>query len=312
MFSIQTGKLGKFIKYKLVNETTGEYVSVIPEFGGNVDEIVLGKKGVTYPVLEVFDNDDMVKGNPKYKSTQLIPFANRIADGKYSFNGKSYQLPINLGKNACHGLLLANPMKVTEKKANKNHASIKLEYKYKGEVPGYPFKYKAVITYSLLEKVGFVCETVITNEDSSPIPVGHGWHPYYRTKGKVDRLKLKLPSIYRVEVVELIPTGKLIPETYSEAVTIGSQECDAGFVVPDKEGAVSAELYDPELDIKLNIWQETGKGKYNYMQTYIPENRNSIAIEPMSSMTDAVNNKNGLIVLEPGQSFKAKFGVSLE
>ena len=312
MFMIESSKLGKFVKYKLLNDKTGEYISVIPEYGGNVDEIVLSKKGVTYPILEIFDSDDIANGNLKCKSTKLIPFPNRIEKGKYNFNGKFYQLPINAGTNAIHGLLFGSPLAVIEKKVEKNQASIKLEYKYNGDVPGFPFKYKAIITYSLLKGAGFVCETVITNLDPSPMPVGDGWHPYYRTKGKVDKLHIKIPSIYRVEVVELIPTGKLISETYSEAFTIGNGKYDTGFVVPEKEGKASTELYDPDLDIKLNIWQETGKGKYNYLQIYIPEDRNSIAIEPMAGATNAFNNKMGLIVLEPGQSFKASYGVILE
>ena len=52
--------------------------------------------------------------------------------------------------------------------------------------------------------------------------------------------------------------------------------------------------------------------KYNYLQVFIPPLRNSIAIEPMTCNTDAFNNKEGLIILEPDQQFKASYGVSIK
>jgi hypothetical protein len=43
MFKIKTDYLGTFLRFMLANAETGEYVSIIPGFGGNVNRIVLRK-----------------------------------------------------------------------------------------------------------------------------------------------------------------------------------------------------------------------------------------------------------------------------
>ena len=312
MLTIQKSKFGKFFNYKLFNSMTKEYVDIIDGLGGNITQMSLNKNGILYSIIEGPNENEINTGNPMYKSTKLIPFPNRIENGRFTFNGKSYQLPINGGKHAMHGLIYDKTLEFVDAKSDQTQALLTLKYKYDGTLPGYPFKYNAIITYKLLKDRGFACETNITNEDTVPFPIGDGWHPYFKTKGKVDKLQIKIPSKYRVEVNELIPTGKLIPEKYPDAIMIGNKNYDTGFVLDEKEGRNATEIYDRELDINLVIWQETGKGKYNYMQIYIPAERKSIAIEPMSCATNAFNNKMGLIVLEPGQSFKASYGVYME
>jgi aldose 1-epimerase len=51
--------------------------------------------------------------------------------------------------------------------------------------------------------------------------------------------------------------------------------------------------------------------KYNYVVLYIPPDRNSIAVEPMTSSIDAFNNKEGLIILKPEEFWSASMGFSL-
>ena len=312
MFSIQKSKLGKFANYKLINSLTQEYVDIIDGLGGNVTQLSLNKNGTLYSIIEGPNENEIASGNPMYKSTKLIPFPNRVENGRYTYNGKSYQLPINGDKHAMHGLIYDKTLEVIDTKTDPNEALITLKYKHDGSLPGYPFKYDAIITYKLLKDHGFVCETNITNIDTISFPIGDGWHPYFKTKGKVDKLQIKIPSKYRLEVNELIPTGKMIPEKYHDSIMIGNTNYDTGFVLEEKEGRNATELYDRGLDLNLVIWQETGKRKYNYLQIYIPDDRKSIAIEPMSCATNDFNNKIGLIVLEPGQSFKASYGVYIE
>jgi len=312
MFNIQKNKIGKYISYKLMNSLTQEYFELIDGLGGVITQLSLKKNGTAYPIIEGPGESEIVAGNPMYKSVKLIPFPNRVENGRYTFDGKSFQLPINGGEHAMHGLIYDKTLDVIDTQAGQDQASITLEYKYRANLSGYPFKYDARINYTLLKDRGFICETSITNVDTVHFPIGDGWHPYFKTKGKVDKLQIKIPSKYRVEVADLIPTGKLIPEKYPDAIMIGNTEYDTGFVLVEKEGRNATELYDRELDINIVIWQETGKWKYNYLQIYIPPDRKSIAIEPMSCATNAFNNKIGLVVLEPEQTFKASYGVYIE
>lgn len=313
MFKIRTDHLGSLLRFVLANPETGEYVSIIPGFGGNVNRIVLRKKNKNYAILDGARTDLELLKNAWFKGAKLIPFPNRIRNGQYSFAGKPYQLPINFGRHAIHGFVYDKVLKVTDETINDNQASLELEYVYDAAIKGYPFSFRATLTYSLMRDKGFQYKTEITNLGSISLPASDGWHPYFKTKGKVDRLHIKIPAESRIEVdAQMIPTGKLIHENYTGLFQIGNKEFDTGFVLKKVGGKATTELYNPDSDLKICLWQEIGKWKYNYLQVFIPPSRTSIAIEPMTCTADAFNNRIGIIILEPQQSFSATCGVHLE
>ncbi len=313
MFNIKTDYLGSFQRFVLANTENGECVSIIPGFGGNVNSIVLRSKNKHYSILDGAQTDSELTSNEWFKSAKLIPFPNIINKGQYSFLGKPYQLPVNLGRHASHGFIYNKALRVTNETSNGNQASLELEYVSDAATKGYPFKFQAILTYSLIRDKGFQYKTKITNLSDCSIPIGDGWHPYFKTEGKVDRLHIKIPAESRIEVdAQRVPTGKLIHEDYADSFQIGSKKLDTGFGLQKAGGKAITELYDPELDLKVCLWQETGKWKYNYLQVFIPPSRASIAIEPMTCAADTFNNKIGLIILEPRQSFAATCGVYLQ
>ena len=315
MFRIDDERFGKFTRLKLVDTNSKEYVSIIPEFGANVNEIVLSKKSICYSILDGAKNYSELIKNEWYKGAKLIPFPNRIRDGKYTFNRRSYKLPINFPsqKHAIHGLLYDRKFTVKERTVSKGSSSILLEHLYLGGTDGYPFRFKVQIKFALSAN-GFECSTIIKNEASTRIPIGDGWHPYFRVKGRIDDLLLRIPSTQQIEVdSRMIPTGGLKPfEKFSSLSKIGDETIDAGFRLRKGQGLARTELLDQEHDLKITVWQETGEMKYNYVQIFSPPSRDSIAIEPMTCNINAFNNGEGLIVLRPKSIFNATYGVRLE
>jgi aldose 1-epimerase len=315
MFKIKTDYLGTFQRFMLANTETAEYVSIIPRFGGNVNSIVLRNRNKLYSILDGTKTDLELTSNEWFKSAKLIPFPNRINKGQYSFLGKAYQLPINFSGHAIHGFIYDKVLRITNKTSNGNQASLELMYVSDATTKGYPFKFEVTLTHSLIRDKGFQYKTKITNLGDCSIPIGDGWHPYFRTEGKVDRLHIRIPAESRIEVnsqTQMIPTSKLIREDYTDSFQIGNKKLSMGLVVQKGDGKAITELYDPKLKLKIYIWQETGEWKYNYLQLFIHPSRNSIAIEPMTCAADAFNNKLGLITLEPRQSFTTNCGVYLE
>lgn len=315
MFRIDDEKFGKFTRIKLVNTNSMEHVSVIPDFGANVNEIVLSKKALNYSILDGAKNYSELIKNEWYKGSKLIPFPNRILDGRYTFNRKSFKLPINFQsqKHAIHGLLYNQKFTVKDRTVSKKSSSILLEHLYLGRTDGYPFKFKVHIKYTL-SGGGFECNTVIKNEHSAKIPIGDGWHPYFRLKGSLADMLLRIPSTRQIEVDSRnIPTGEIRPfEKFSSLSKIADEEIDSGFQLRKRNGLAETEIVDQEHDLKLTVWQETGEMKYNYVQVFIPPSRKSIAIEPMTCNIDAFNNGEGLIILKPKSTFNATYGVRLE
>jgi aldose 1-epimerase len=315
MFEIKKEAFGKCTRLKLINVTTGEYVSVIPEFGTNVNELVLGKKGNNYSIIAgdaVYE--DFIK-NAWHKGSKLIPYPNRINDGTYFFDCCRYRLPINFVKqnHAIHGLIYDKKFNLVGQHKDETSIAVDLEYKYAQDVPGFPFFFSVLIHYALSER-GVLCKTRITNNGSERMPAGDGWHPYFKTNGIIDDLWLQLPSQELLEVNDrMIPTGRITQfDKYVNLTPIGSQKFDSCFALPQIESRAGTQLHDPKQSLRIFLWQETGEMKYNYLQVYIPPARDSIALEPMTCPADAFNSGKGLIVLEPGQDFHASYGVSIE
>ena len=315
MFKAQKSRFGKFTKIKLINLKTHEYVTIIPQFGANINELVLNKNGRNFSIIDGDRSLTSLINNKWFKGAKLVPFPNRINNGKYFFNGKKYALPINFPNqnHAIHGLIYNKNFEVEKTVSKKVSIYADLKYFYEQEIPGYPFRLEIKIRYSLTNK-GFKCKTVIKNLSTVRLPIGDGWHPYFKSSRNVENLWLKLPAKKKIEVNKrLIPTAqKTLFNKFAALSKIGKHKFDTGFALSKKRGIMTTELQNKEKDYSIILWQETGKMKYNYLQVFIPPSRNSIALEPMTCNTNAFNNKDGLITLKPNQAFKACYGVYIK
>jgi aldose 1-epimerase len=67
-----------------------------------------------------------------------------------------------------------------------------------------------------------------------------------------------------------------------------------------------------KIVFKLNIIMDEGIQNFEYIQIYTPPQRQSIAIEPMSSWPDAFNNKNSLLQIEPNQNVSLSYSIQYQ
>ena len=112
----------------------------------------------SYPVDAICDG---AHGAP------LIPWPNRLADGRYSFDGVDYQLALSEPdkRTAIHGLLRWRNWRVAERDADRVRVGTRLH-----PLPGWPFALDVSITYSLGE-AGLTVETHATNVGAVRVPV---------------------------------------------------------------------------------------------------------------------------------------------
>ena len=304
---------GDFKRLVIQNTQTGDLLAVIPEIGANVQGLALRKGDGLHSILNGYKTFEDAKAGVDSRGAHLIPFPNRLKGGAYSFGGRRYELPINFPKHqsAIHGFIEHRPFEVASVELGKAAATVKLLYRYNGELVGYPFPFLAEPTYRLCDEE-FLCRVKITNTGQTKMPLGHGWHPYFQTGSRVDDFELKLPVVSKIQTDEnLIPTGTEKKFSgFREFQKIGGANFDTGFKLTNPAaGRVEVLLRDATQNVTIHLWQEAGPGKYNFVQIYIPPDRNSIALEPMTCKADAFNNGDGLIVLEPGESFEGSFGV---
>jgi len=315
-FKVLEEDFGIYSVYKLYDSQTEEYVSILPHLGGSVNEMVLKHKGELIPIIDgyktVQDSSDNL--GTTFKGSNLFPFPNRIADGKYAFEGENYVLPLNFPQenNAIHGLIYNKTFEVIEHESGEISCQLFIRYIADEAVEGYPFNYMLEVTYKLHVDEGFLCTTKIYNRDDRNILIGHGWHPYFISgNASINDLMLQFPADEILEVDKRsIPTGKTEKyNTFNQLRQIESTQLDNCFLLEQTDKQAEIHIVNNARDFKYAIWQETGIHKYNYLQIYTPPHRKSIAIEPMTCAPDAFNNGQGLIVLSPLEGINLNWGI---
>lgn len=237
-----------------------------------------------------------------YASSILFPFANRIKDGIYTFNEKQYQLNTNHNKenNALHGFVYDKTFKIISENVSGSEASIELEYEEFKMTKGFPYTYKIQLIYTLNED-GLNLNVLVKNTDSKPFPFTIGWHPYFKSKNLYNS-KVKFDCSKKVVLGDrLITTGT---EDYpqNKSLQIEDKQLDDCFILNSN----NIHFLTPEYDLEM-----TSSSKDTFLQLYTPPKKNIIAIEPTTGISDSFNNKIGLQILEPGDTYSIDWALQI-
>ncbi len=281
-------------------KTNSQQLTLDPLIGGAIKELTLSSNGMTKTVISP-------KEGYHYQSSFLFPFPNRLQDGKFEFEERAYQFPLNdFGlPNALHGMLHDRPFELKAETDNE----LSLAYSYDGDLSYYPFPFKIDLNYKLAPG-SLSVKVEIVNTGNTILPSAFGWHPYFNLPEKGELGKLQLMNVALVEVDEvMIPTGKSTPyRTLEEPVDISALTLDTCFRAIHMEDKYVTRLIYPDESV-LEVWQDEN---HPFTQIYTPEDRRTIAIEPMTGNINAFNTKDGLRLIEPKQSLVLNFGVSLQ
>lgn len=309
MFEIQKLEIGRFEAVRLVNKHTLEYLEVLTGFGAGINDLVLlNGDGQRCAVVDGYRTEEEICNDhhTKFKGSKLSPFPNRIYEGKYTFKHKTYQLPINEveANNNLHAFLHNKPFQVLDHTADAHGAGLKLKYAYKGTEMGYPFPYEIVLSYGF-DQDGVIIGTEVTNTGPEELPIGDGWHPYFKFED-INKVELQMDEVNRVSSNRGNPLGPVME--YRELSAIGSIDWDDCFEIIDNE-RFTLKLKDNKSKIELAWWQDGSEGKYHYLQVYTPPTRNSIAIEPVTCAPNGFNTGEGMITLKPNDTMSMSFGI---
>jgi len=310
MYKYKSAKFGDFTKYTFYNDKTGNSFSIVPEYGASLLEVNFDG----HSMLDSLQTNGELLKNDWYKNIILYPFPNRLKNGKYNFEGKKYQFPINdlNTKNALHGFEAKDFFEIVSIDCSEKSAEIHCRHQNKGDNPAYPFTFLLDVKMCLSEENKFTIELILKNEGQQKIPVGLGWHPYFNCFGKSNDAYLEIPDCQFIEVDEFaIPTHEQFEYSYfQKKKKIGNVVLDNAFELKNQKEKAVFNLFT-KLG-KLTYWQETGHRKFNYVQIFTPSHRKSIAIEPMTCNIDAFNSKEGLITLEQEEHCSGKFGFTFQ
>jgi len=257
----------------------------------------------------------------------LAPWANRIGQDYYYFQGKKYLLNDALGnllrdqfKQVIHGLLVFDPRWEVQKSgasaAQGAFLTARFEfYKYPDLMAQFPFAHTIEVTHRLKDGK-LEITTVIANVGRAAMPILIAYHPYFRPDG--DREEWTVSNAAQncwVLNERLIPTGEKEPTEkimpHAKAFTLGKTFLDNLFSDlergPDGLGRVWVKGKTQKIEVVY------GK-EYDFAVIYAPLDNTLICIEPQTGPTNAFNLNHegkypGLPVLAPGKVFKATFWI---
>ena len=308
LFSANSISQSPFSIIKLTDETSHSSVEIYAKGALLNGFHVQLKNGEYQNIIDGHTSPAEMPANEKwFKSSKLSPFACRLHNSEYNFNGKSYKTgKYFTGTEALHGLLYDADFIVESLNSNDEHASVTILYTYDKTEEGFPFKYECRVIYTLGAGNRLTVDTVIKNTGTESMPVTDGWHPYFALGNKVNDWQFFIHTESMLEFNEyLLPTGKQIAgNRFSSMKQIGDTSLDNSFVLKDFN-TPSCRLYNPVNGLSLEI---ENSSSYPYLQVFIPDHRNSMAIEALSAPPDALNNKIHLDVLQPGD--EKKYSVS--
>jgi aldose 1-epimerase len=307
MYDLVKSAFGKYTRYTLSNPATGNAFSIVPEKGANVLDIHFSGKNI----LDGYTTPEELEAAKWGKSVLLFPFPNRLDRGRYEWLGKAYEFPINNAatENAIHGFVRDESFDVSYVFLAKDHASILCSFTYDGSRPYYPFPFSLEVEFMIHDSGAFTLEVACLNLHNEPIPLGFGWHPYFRLAAKADAHTLRLPACDRVDITDrMIPTGARTAFTdFKNKKSVGDTFLDNCFALQKPSGMYQLLLEgaDGGIAVKANARQ------CPFFQVFTPPHRESIALEPMTCNVNAFNNGEGLVGLAAGEEWKAKMEVSV-
>jgi len=300
----------------------------VPDRKGQFADIVLG-----HDTLEGYIP------NPPYFGAIIGRYANRIANGTFTLDGKTYTLPKNDGPNTLHGGTTRTFDRVVwDAEPMKGNTGVVFSYLSKDGEEGFPGNLKIKVTYVLTESNELMVDYEATTDKDTPINVTQ--HSYFDLAGEgtSDILNHEIMiNADRFTPVDknLIPTGELrpvkdTPLDFTKPMKIGARiddnydqlvlghGYDHNFVINRKsEGlTLAARVYEPTSGRVLEVSTTqpaiqfyTGNfldGTITGKQGHVYKRRYGFCLETQH-FPDSPNHQNfPSTILKPGETFRQK------
>jgi aldose 1-epimerase len=244
----------------------------------------------------------------------MIPYSNRIENGKFSFEKKEYQLK-NGEKHSIHGDTRKrkwNYQQISQSRIICNFNSADFN-----DI-NWPWSFSAEVDYTLTGNT-FTSKITLKNNGTTSMPAGFGWHPYYNRSLTQENepvfVQFKTEGVYPDVNNTCIPSG-----------------------TPEKPSKKQDFVTEKQLDSKIHIdscyqgydgkghilWPNSGiKASYecssecSHLIFYNPD-ESFFAFEPATNANNGINHfdnidfKCGTVALKPGESLSASFTIEID
>ena len=326
--------------YKLTNSHGVEVDAM--NYGGIILSIrVPDRKGQFADIVLGHEKMEGYIPNPPYIGAIVGRYANRVANGTFTLDGKTYTLPKNDGPNTLHGGTTRTFDKVAwEGEPLKGSNGVAFTYVSKDGEEGFPGNVKVKVTYTLTDGNVLLIDYEATTDKATPINVSQ--HSYFNLKGEGNgdildhEVTINADRFTPVDK-NLIPTGELrpvkgTPLDFSKPTKIGTRIDDSyeqlvlghgsdhNFVLnpkPAQNGLVlAARVDEPSSGRVLEVWTTqpavqfyTGNfldGSVTGKEGHVYKRRYGFCLETQH-FPDSPNHPDfPTTILKPGETFHQK------
>jgi len=267
--------------------------------------ISLRHKGIEYlrriEELKIFAAKNLTAGIPF-----LFPWANRLNGFQYEVAGRGVTLSphspvLRYDDNGLpmHGMMWPH-LAWSIKETTADTLTATFDWSHPRNLVVFPYPCRLTMTATVAPG-SLTIETELTATSDIAVPISFGFHPY-----------LGLPDVPRQdwqvslpEMRHLTLDARKIPTGASEAfpgldAPLGTRDFDDGFALLGDRATLSVAAGGHRISVDL-------LEGYPYTQVYAPLGKDYLAFEPMTAPANALISGTGLRLVQPGETFHAKF-----
>jgi aldose 1-epimerase len=285
----------------------------------------VARGGRSFDIAAGHRDGAQIIARPGSRFAIMVPFAGRIGDARYRFEGADYDLRPGAApgkRESRHGFVRDADFAVTQLVAAAAQARATLSTSV-GRHPGYPFAIDLAVSFTL-DAGGLALAVRMRNGGKEPAPCFFGWHPYFRVSdGFADEWTLQIPAQRLIatgtDLIPLAGDAAYVPLDDAPALDfrrsrpVGGSVLDQEYsdLIAEADGRIRTRLTDPKSGFGLTVWQERGVMHAFTGDALKRDVRRSIALEPMECMADAFNRPEwaDALRLEPGAERVYRCGV---
>jgi aldose 1-epimerase len=235
----------------------------------------------------------------------LLPFSNRIADGRFQRGGTAVALPLN--RAGCPHALHGHGWDVAWTTEWRAGDAVRLVYHHRADA--WPWSYRAEQTIAVQDD-GLLVTLELINTADTAMPAGLGLHPFF-PKPPGTTVTAQVKGVWLNDDTMLPRQRNPLPRTwtFADGVAMDHLVLDNGFTGWDGR----AVIVWPTAGRRLVL---TADGPFGHLVVYSPRDADFLCVEPVTHMTDAVNRPqevdNGLVMLAPGERLTGCLNLRVE
>lgn len=273
-------------------------VEVCPDAGGSVARYRTLVDGTPVDWLRAASAETLRDGDPLGMGCfPLVPFSNRIRQGRFDFGGRRVALPLNRSDmpHAIHGHGWQAAWTVADQSAD----AVILEYVHAADA--WPFPYRAQQHFALTD-TALTISIGVENIGDEAMPAGIGLHPYFNRRDGA-RVSAAVEAVWLTDD-EVMPTEKVsVPPDWrlADGLDVDAVALDNGFTGWHGEAHIRWPASGQALSIKADA-------AFRFLVVFTPPGADFFCVEPVSHCTDAFNmaaagrDDTGMAVLAPGET----------